>query len=180
MTDLNNERWTLRTRKICGSNGGNVHSEILEALGEAGVVQCSSNMSSQINRGVATTRALHDLQKYRTHTDRQQLKTPASYACLDLRVDINHRVFVSEFPHAPSEIKTSSRIADTCSNASSMFPVSARRPAWRMDQPFSSQKPSFALFAKVQLLAYTGQRMLVHSGSSLRSATAVSGMSCMP
>lgn len=38
MTDLNNERWTLRTRKICGSNGGNVHLEILEALGEAGVV----------------------------------------------------------------------------------------------------------------------------------------------
>lgn len=38
MTDLENERWNLRTRKICGSNGGKVHEEILEALGEAGVV----------------------------------------------------------------------------------------------------------------------------------------------
>jgi len=38
MTDLNNERWNLRTRKICVSNGGMVHEEILDALGEAGVV----------------------------------------------------------------------------------------------------------------------------------------------
>eukprot|EP00571_Detonula_confervacea_P017321 CAMPEP_0172297460 /NCGR_PEP_ID=MMETSP1058-20130122/472_1 /TAXON_ID=83371 /ORGANISM="Detonula confervacea, Strain CCMP 353" /LENGTH=303 /DNA_ID=CAMNT_0013006617 /DNA_START=325 /DNA_END=1236 /DNA_ORIENTATION=+ len=38
MTDLKNERWNLRTRKICGSNGGKVHEEILDALGEAGVV----------------------------------------------------------------------------------------------------------------------------------------------
>lgn len=38
MTDLNDERWNLRTRKICGSNGGNVHKQILEALGEANVV----------------------------------------------------------------------------------------------------------------------------------------------
>ena len=38
MTDLTNERWNLRTRKICGSNGGKVHDQILEALGEAGVV----------------------------------------------------------------------------------------------------------------------------------------------
>ena len=38
MTDLNNERWNLRTRKICGSNGGNVHDQILEVLGEAEVV----------------------------------------------------------------------------------------------------------------------------------------------
>ena len=38
MTDLTNERWNLRTRKICGSNGGKVHDQILETLGEAGVV----------------------------------------------------------------------------------------------------------------------------------------------
>jgi len=38
MTDLKNDRWNLRTRKICGSNGGKVHEEILETLGEAGVV----------------------------------------------------------------------------------------------------------------------------------------------
>ena len=38
MTNLTNERWNLRTRKICGSNGGKVHDQILEALGEAGVV----------------------------------------------------------------------------------------------------------------------------------------------
>ena len=38
MTDLRNERWNLRKRKICGSNGGKVHDQILEALGEAGVV----------------------------------------------------------------------------------------------------------------------------------------------
>ena len=38
MTDLNNERWNLRTRKICGSNGGKVHDQILEALEEAGVI----------------------------------------------------------------------------------------------------------------------------------------------
>ncbi|KAL7539170.1 hypothetical protein ACHAWF_006319 [Thalassiosira exigua] len=38
MTDLNNERWNLRTRKICGSNGGKVHMEILETLAEAGIV----------------------------------------------------------------------------------------------------------------------------------------------
>lgn len=39
MTDLKNERWNLRTRKICGtSNGGKVHEEILEALNEAGVI----------------------------------------------------------------------------------------------------------------------------------------------
>ena len=38
MTGLKNERWNLRTRKICGSNGGKVHDQILEALGEAGVV----------------------------------------------------------------------------------------------------------------------------------------------
>lgn len=38
MTDLENERWNLRTRKICGSNGGKVHEEILAALCDAGVV----------------------------------------------------------------------------------------------------------------------------------------------
>ena len=38
MTDLKNERWNLRTRKICGSNGGKVHEEILEVLNEAGVI----------------------------------------------------------------------------------------------------------------------------------------------
>jgi len=38
MTDLKSERWNLRTRKICGSNGGKVHDQILEALGEAGVI----------------------------------------------------------------------------------------------------------------------------------------------
>ena len=39
MTDLNNERWNLRTRKICGSNGARgVHKQILEALAEANVV----------------------------------------------------------------------------------------------------------------------------------------------
>lgn len=38
MTDLNGDRWSLRTRKICGSNGGKVHEQILEALSEAGVV----------------------------------------------------------------------------------------------------------------------------------------------
>mmetsp|Transcript_57004 Transcript_57004/g.121035 ORF Transcript_57004/g.121035 Transcript_57004/m.121035 type:complete len:339 (+) Transcript_57004:130-1146(+) len=38
ITDLENERWNLRTRKICASNGGRVHEKILEALGEAGVV----------------------------------------------------------------------------------------------------------------------------------------------
>ena len=38
MTDLENGRWNLQTRKICASNGGRVHEEILEALGEAGVV----------------------------------------------------------------------------------------------------------------------------------------------
>ena len=37
MTDLKNERWNLRTRKICGSNG-RVHGEMLTALGEAGVI----------------------------------------------------------------------------------------------------------------------------------------------
>jgi myo-inositol-1(or 4)-monophosphatase len=38
MTDLNNERWNLRTRKICGSVGGSVHDEILDVLREAGVI----------------------------------------------------------------------------------------------------------------------------------------------
>jgi hypothetical protein len=38
MTDLKDERWNLRTRKICGSNGGKVHEQILKALGEANVV----------------------------------------------------------------------------------------------------------------------------------------------
>jgi len=38
MTDLNNERWNLRTRKICGSVGGTVHDEILDVLREAGVI----------------------------------------------------------------------------------------------------------------------------------------------
>ncbi|EED91787.1 inositol 1-monophosphatase-like protein, partial [Thalassiosira pseudonana CCMP1335] len=38
ITDLEDGRWGLRTRKICGSNGGRVHEEILEALREAGVV----------------------------------------------------------------------------------------------------------------------------------------------
>ncbi|EJK72998.1 hypothetical protein THAOC_05408, partial [Thalassiosira oceanica] len=37
MTDLQNNRWTLTTRKICGSNGGNVHRDILASLDEAGV-----------------------------------------------------------------------------------------------------------------------------------------------
>ncbi len=38
ITDLEDGRCGLRTRKICGSNGGRVHEEILEALREAGVV----------------------------------------------------------------------------------------------------------------------------------------------
>ncbi len=38
MTSLKNERWHLKERKICGSNGGEVHEEILKALEEAGVV----------------------------------------------------------------------------------------------------------------------------------------------
>jgi len=38
MTDLEGERWNLRTRKICGSVGGTVHGEILGVLAEAGVV----------------------------------------------------------------------------------------------------------------------------------------------
>jgi myo-inositol-1(or 4)-monophosphatase len=38
MTDLKGERWNLRTRKICGSNGGKVHEQILKALEEANVV----------------------------------------------------------------------------------------------------------------------------------------------
>lgn len=38
MTDLDNERWNLRTRKICGSVGGTVHDEILNVLHEAGVI----------------------------------------------------------------------------------------------------------------------------------------------
>ena len=38
MTDLNDKRWNLRTRKICGSNGGKVHEQILEVLKEANVV----------------------------------------------------------------------------------------------------------------------------------------------
>jgi len=38
MTDLNDERWNLRTRKICGSNGGKVHEQILDVLKEANVV----------------------------------------------------------------------------------------------------------------------------------------------
>lgn len=38
MTDLEGERWNLRTRKICGSVGGTVHGEILSVLAEAGVV----------------------------------------------------------------------------------------------------------------------------------------------
>jgi 3'-phosphoadenosine 5'-phosphosulfate (PAPS) 3'-phosphatase len=38
MTDLKDERWNLRTRKICGSNGGKVHEKMLKALGEANVV----------------------------------------------------------------------------------------------------------------------------------------------
>ena len=37
MTDLQNNRWTLTTRKICGSNGGDVHRDILASLEEAGV-----------------------------------------------------------------------------------------------------------------------------------------------
>ena len=37
MTDLENKRWNLRTRKICGSNA-KVHGEILSALDEAGVI----------------------------------------------------------------------------------------------------------------------------------------------
>ncbi|KAL7458096.1 hypothetical protein ACHAWC_009615 [Mediolabrus comicus] len=38
MTDLNDNRWNLRTRKICGSNGGKVHEQILDVLKEANVV----------------------------------------------------------------------------------------------------------------------------------------------
>ncbi|KAL3775799.1 hypothetical protein ACHAW5_002295 [Stephanodiscus triporus] len=38
ITDLEGERWNLRTRKICGSVGGKVHGEILDTLAEAGVV----------------------------------------------------------------------------------------------------------------------------------------------
>jgi myo-inositol-1(or 4)-monophosphatase len=38
ITDLEGERWNLRTRKICASVGGKVHGEILEVLREAGVV----------------------------------------------------------------------------------------------------------------------------------------------
>ena len=38
MSNLKNERWHLKERKICGSNGGKVHEEILNALEEAGVV----------------------------------------------------------------------------------------------------------------------------------------------
>lgn len=37
ITNLENEKWTIATRKICASNGGMVHTQLLEALETAGV-----------------------------------------------------------------------------------------------------------------------------------------------
>jgi len=44
ITDLEGERWNLRTRKICASVGGKVRGEILEVLREAGVVYASPDV----------------------------------------------------------------------------------------------------------------------------------------
>ena len=39
ITNLENERWDLRTRKMCATvGGGPMHVELLETLAEAGVV----------------------------------------------------------------------------------------------------------------------------------------------
>lgn len=68
-------------------------------------------------------------------------------------VEMNHKVLVSELPHAPCEINTSGGISNANSIASSISPISARRAPSKMDQPFFLQNPSCASLADLQLSA---------------------------
>ncbi len=68
-------------------------------------------------------------------------------------VEMNHKVLVSELPHAPCEINTSGGISKANSIASSISPISARRAPSKIDQPFFLQNPSCASLADLQLSA---------------------------